>query len=138
MNTIAESLEVLKRLEMLEERMAPFGTEVKHDPTPPNIFTIRARNEGQRGAGLFSRILTAKPRIPNGISPEASDLILKLLVKYPQKRLGGGEGDADLKKATIFKTKFFPFACLLSFNVTRTNTRKRLRRDVYLQRKQQF
>ncbi|PNF43832.1 Ribosomal protein S6 kinase alpha-5 [Cryptotermes secundus] len=53
---------------------------------------------------LRRRILTAKPRIPNDISPEASDFILKLLESDPQKRLGGGEGDAEeLKRHPFFR-----------------------------------
>jgi hypothetical protein len=41
-------LEVLKRLEMLEERTAVFRAEVKQDHTQRNSFPNRARNEGQQ------------------------------------------------------------------------------------------
>lgn len=65
---------------------------------------------------FFSRILTSKPRIPNDISSEASDFILKLLESDPQKRLGGGEGDAEeLKRHPFFRVSFSSFTCLFSF-----------------------
>jgi serine/threonine protein kinase len=67
---------------------------------------------------FFSRILTAEPRIPGGISPEASDFILKLLMKDPRKRLGGGKSDAEeLKRHPFFKVSFFPITCLFFKNV---------------------
>jgi hypothetical protein len=65
---------------------------------------------------FFSQILTAKPCIPGCISRKASNFILKLLVKDPRKRLGGGKGDAEeLKRHPFFKVSSFPITCLLSF-----------------------
>jgi hypothetical protein len=60
-------------------------------------------------------ILTANPCIPEGISPEASDYILKLLVKDPKKHLGVGEGDTEeLRRHPFFKVSFSPsHACYL-------------------------
>lgn len=50
------------------------------------------------------RILKTNPPIPEGLSPEVADLIAKLLVKEPRKRLGGGEQDAlELKKHPFFR-----------------------------------
>jgi serine/threonine protein kinase len=63
---------------------------------------------------FFSRIITAKPRIPDNISPEAADFILKLLVKNPQKRLGGGEdGAQELKRHPFFKVSFSPITFVI-------------------------
>ena len=64
---------------------------------------------------FYSRILTAKPCIPNGISPEVSDFILKLLVKDPEKRLGGGgSGAEDVKRHPFFRVSF-PLDMLVFF-----------------------
>jgi serine/threonine protein kinase len=41
------------------------------------------------------RIITEEPYIPHYISFTATDFISKLLVKDPQKRLGGGKEDAE-------------------------------------------
>jgi serine/threonine protein kinase len=58
---------------------------------------------------FFSHILKAEPPIPDDLSPEASDFVKKLLLKNPQKRLGGGKGDAEeLKRHLFFKVSFFP------------------------------
>jgi hypothetical protein len=48
MNTIAETLEVLKRLEMLEERMTNFRVETNQEQRQQNSFPNRVRNERQR------------------------------------------------------------------------------------------
>ncbi|PNF13606.1 hypothetical protein B7P43_G17663 [Cryptotermes secundus] len=52
--------------------------------------------------------ITAKPCIPNGILPEVSDFILKLLVRDPEKRLGGGErGAENVKRHPFFRNILF-------------------------------
>jgi hypothetical protein len=56
MNTVTEALEVLKRLEMLEERMVNSRAEIKQDPTTHHNFSNRNRNEGQRGAGPVRQV----------------------------------------------------------------------------------
>jgi serine/threonine protein kinase len=62
-----------------------------------------------RAKSFFSQILTAEPHIPDGLSPEASDFVSKLLVKDPQERLGGGEDDAEeLKRHPFFRVSFSP------------------------------
>jgi serine/threonine protein kinase len=62
-----------------------------------------------RARSFFSQILTAEPHIPDGLSPEASDFISKLLVKDPRQRLGGGENDAEeLKRHPFFIVSFSP------------------------------
>jgi hypothetical protein len=57
MNTVAEALEVLKRLEMLEERTANFRAEVKQDHTQHNYFQNRARNENEGGETWETAVL---------------------------------------------------------------------------------
>jgi ribosomal protein S6 kinase alpha-5 len=52
---------------------------------------------------MCSRIINDEPRIPD-LSSDATDFISKLLVKDPQKRLGGGgEGAEELKRHPFFK-----------------------------------
>jgi serine/threonine protein kinase len=51
------------------------------------------------------RIITEEPYIPHNFSINATDFISKLLVKDPQKRLGGGKEDAEeLKRHPFWKT----------------------------------
>jgi serine/threonine protein kinase len=53
---------------------------------------------------FFSLILTSDPPIPENLSVDASDFISKLLLKDPQRRLGGGKDDAkELKRHPFFK-----------------------------------
>jgi serine/threonine protein kinase len=53
---------------------------------------------------VFRRILTRDPTIPDGLSLDASDLISKLLMRDPKRRLGGGKDDAEeLKRHPFFK-----------------------------------
>jgi hypothetical protein len=56
LNTVTEALEVLKRLEMLEERMTHSSREIKQDPATQNNFSNRNRNEGPRGAGPVRQV----------------------------------------------------------------------------------
>jgi hypothetical protein len=56
---------------------------------------------------FFRRILQAEPCIPDNISNEVSDFILKLLTKDSRQRLGGGkDGAEDLKRHPFFKVSF--------------------------------
>jgi hypothetical protein len=57
MNTVAEALEVLKQLEMLEDRTINSRAEVQQEHTQPNSSQNRAWNEGQRGAGQERQVL---------------------------------------------------------------------------------
>lgn len=52
---------------------------------------------------LFENILKARLLIPSKMSHEARDLILGLLNRNPEKRLGAGEEDAE----EIKRHKFF-------------------------------
>jgi hypothetical protein len=56
MNTVVEALEVLRRLEILEETTTNFRAEVKQDHAQQNSFPNRTRNEGQRGAGPVRQV----------------------------------------------------------------------------------
>jgi hypothetical protein len=59
---------------------------------------------------FFSQIITAEPSLPDELSREASDFILKLLAKEPKERLGGGKGGAEeLKRHPFFKVSGFPY-----------------------------
>jgi serine/threonine protein kinase len=52
---------------------------------------------------FYRRIKTADPVTSEDLSPEAADLISKLLEKNPRKRLGGGHnGVDDFKKHPFF------------------------------------
>ncbi|CAB4060767.1 RPS6KA5 [Lepeophtheirus salmonis] len=51
---------------------------------------------------ISKRILRIDPLMPSSLSPEIKDFILKLLVKDPISRLGGGSGDAEEVKAHPF------------------------------------
>lgn len=63
---------------------------------PP--FYSRDRNR------LFENIKYAKLVVPTFVSPDASDLLTKLLQKNPKKRLGYGKNDAEeIKKHKFFK-----------------------------------
>lgn len=54
---------------------------------------------------LFDNILTGPLRIPHTMSMEARDLILNLLNRNPNKRLGASLRDADdIKEHAFFKT----------------------------------
>jgi serine/threonine protein kinase len=53
---------------------------------------------------MHQRIIAAEPRIPDNLSLDAVDFLSKLLVKNPEKRLGGGNDDAEeLKKHPFLK-----------------------------------
>ena len=52
---------------------------------------------------MFQKIMNEEPEIPNTLSQEAADLLLKLLRKDPYRRLGSGKLDAvDIKNHPWF------------------------------------
>jgi serine/threonine protein kinase len=51
---------------------------------------------------MYERIIMAEPLVPDNISLDAVDFLMKLLVKDPQKRLGGGRQDAEELKSHPF------------------------------------
>ena len=51
---------------------------------------------------LYENIKNAKLQIPNYISPQAKDLLLKLLNKNPKQRLGVNDKN-EIKKHPFFK-----------------------------------
>lgn len=71
--------------------------------TGASPFTVEGEQNTQQE--ISRRILRTSPPIPEGLSAEVSDLIARLLVKDPRRRLGGGEGDAlELKKHPFFRS----------------------------------
>lgn len=70
--------------------------------TGASPFTV----EGERNTQteISRRILKSHPPIPDFMSPAVQDFIKRLLVKDPNKRLGGGSEDAaELKRHAFFK-----------------------------------
>ena len=66
-----------------------------------NKVTLNTSNRKK----LFDNICYGKLNIPYGVSPNAIDLIVKLLDRNPKKRLGAGPGDAEeLKTHPFFAT----------------------------------
>ena len=53
---------------------------------------------------ISKRILNLEPMMPDFLSPDVKDFILKLLIKEPRKRLGGGPLDAEEVKRHKFFT----------------------------------
>lgn len=68
--------------------------------TGASPFTVDGERNTQ--AEISKRILRNQPPIPEHLSSEARDFILKLLVKDPTKRLGGGQSDASQLKSHPF------------------------------------
>jgi hypothetical protein len=67
-----------------------------------NIYVCE--NRYQNGFFFCSKILNQEPTIKNSLSPEASDLICKFLVKNYRRRLGGGTTGAQaVKEHPFFK-----------------------------------
>ncbi|XP_006893470.1 PREDICTED: ribosomal protein S6 kinase beta-2 [Elephantulus edwardii] len=64
--------------------------------SPP--FTARDRKT------IIDKIVKGKLKLPNYLTPDAQDLIKKLLKRNPKQRLGGGPGDsADVQKHPFFR-----------------------------------
>ncbi len=68
--------------------------------TGASPFTVEGDKNTQ--ADISKRILGAEPLMPDFLGPQVRDFILKLLVKDPRRRLGGGPGDAAEVKAHSF------------------------------------
>lgn len=68
--------------------------------TGASPFTVDGERNTQ--AEISKRILRIQPPIPEHLSAEARDFILRLLVKDPDKRLGGRQPDASQLKAHPF------------------------------------
>ncbi|XP_061934141.1 ribosomal protein S6 kinase alpha-5 isoform X2 [Apis cerana] len=70
--------------------------------TGASPFTVEGEKNTQQD--ISRRILKTDPPIPSHLSPIVRDFILRLLVKDPRQRLGGGPGDAkELKEHPFFK-----------------------------------
>jgi hypothetical protein len=68
-----------------------------------NLNTLTLTME--RTLFLVSQILTHTAAMLQAFSPEAADLITRLLEREPTKRLGGGERDAqDIKTYPFFRS----------------------------------
>jgi len=70
--------------------------------TGASPFTV----EGDRNTqpDISKRILNLEPMMPDFLNPDVKDFILRLLVKDPRKRLGGGPLDAEEVKRHKFFT----------------------------------
>uniref|UniRef100_A0A8C9ZMB8 Ribosomal protein S6 kinase n=1 Tax=Sander lucioperca TaxID=283035 RepID=A0A8C9ZMB8_SANLU len=70
--------------------------------TGASPFTLEGERNSQ--SEVSKRILRCDPPFPSMIGPTAQDLLKKLLVKDPHKRLGSGpRGSEDIKAHTFFK-----------------------------------
>ncbi|XP_072769926.1 ribosomal protein S6 kinase alpha-4 isoform X2 [Nerophis lumbriciformis] len=70
--------------------------------TGASPFTLEGERNSQ--SEVSKRILRCDPPFPSMIGPTAQDLLKRLLVKDPHKRLGSGpRGAADIKAHTFFK-----------------------------------
>ncbi|KOC68480.1 Ribosomal protein S6 kinase alpha-5 [Habropoda laboriosa] len=77
--------------------------------TGASPFTIEGEKNTQQD--ISRRILKTDPPIPSHLSPTVRDFILRLLVKDPRQRLGGGLDDAkELKEHSFFKKAPSPFS----------------------------
>ena len=68
--------------------------------TGASPFTVAGGKNTQKE--IFKHILRCEPPIPLNMSKDVSDFILRLLVKDPQKRMGGGPTGAEEVKAHKF------------------------------------
>lgn len=77
--------------------------------TGASPFTVEGEKNTQQD--ISRRILKTEPPIPGHMGPTIRDFILRLLVKDPRQRLGGGPGDAkELKEHTFFTEAPPPFS----------------------------
>lgn len=76
--------------------------------TGASPFTVDGERNTQ--AEISKRILKNQPPIPDHLSDAARDFILRLLVKDPSKRLGGGQSDAS-------QLKSHPFLATINWNL---------------------
>ncbi|OTF69279.1 ribosomal protein S6 kinase beta-1-like protein, partial [Euroglyphus maynei] len=78
-----------------------FGVLIYELLTGASPFTVDGERNTQQE--ISKRILRSQPPIPNHLSPEVRDLLQMILVKDPDKRLGGGQRDADeIKRHPFF------------------------------------
>ena len=68
--------------------------------TGASPFTVEGDRNTQQD--ISHRILNAEPMMPDLLSAEVKDFILKLLVKDPRRRLGGGVTDATEVSVLLF------------------------------------
>lgn len=68
--------------------------------TGASPFTKEGERNNQRD--ISRRILREPPPLPAHLGPDVKDFIMKLLIKDPKKRLGGGRNDASEIKAHSF------------------------------------
>lgn len=62
----------------------------------------------KNGLYFYRQIQSHEPVMPREFSPEAKDLITRLLKKDPSSRLGGGvRGALDIKNHPFFHVSFF-------------------------------
>lgn len=76
--------------------------------TGASPFTVDGERNTQ--AEISKRILRNQPPIPEHLSGHARDFIRRLLVKEPEKRLGGGQADAN-------QLKEHPFLASINWNL---------------------
>ncbi|XP_015429232.1 PREDICTED: ribosomal protein S6 kinase alpha-5 [Dufourea novaeangliae] len=77
--------------------------------TGASPFTVEGEKNTQQD--ISRRILKTDPPIPSHLSSTVRDFILRLLVKDPRQRLGGGPEDArELKEHPFFKRAPSPFS----------------------------
>ena len=68
--------------------------------TGASPFTVEGEKNTQQE--ISKRILRCEPPMPDFLSKDVSDFILRLLVKDPRQRMGGGPTDAEEVKAPKF------------------------------------
>jgi len=68
--------------------------------TGASPFTVEGERNTQ--SEISRRILRIEPPIPDDLSSSVKDFIIKLLIKEPRQRLGGGPGDAEEVKSHPF------------------------------------
>ncbi|XP_033329616.2 ribosomal protein S6 kinase alpha-5 isoform X2 [Megalopta genalis] len=77
--------------------------------TSASPFTVEGEKNTQQD--ISRRILRTDPPIPSHLSPTVRDFILRMLVKDPRQRLGGGPDDAkELKDHAFFRKAPAPFS----------------------------
>lgn len=70
--------------------------------TGASPFTVEGERNTQQD--ISRRILKTQPPIPEHLGNDVKDFILKLLVKDPRRRLGGGRSDAiEIKSHSFFR-----------------------------------
>ena len=83
--------------------------------TGASPFTVEGDRNTQQD--ISHRILNAEPMMPDFLTGDVKDFILKLLVKDPKKRLGGGVTDAVEVKSHRFFSPSINWDDLLRKNI---------------------